>query len=157
LYSLNDGRTSVTRVKFKPLFIRNLYLVYLGKKQNTEIEIIAFKRRNDNFTSQVNEISEITNQMVSAKNLNQFIELMLLHESVMEALLNRTSVMKLLFPDFQGAVKSLGAWGGDFVLAATPRDEQYVREYFKEKTLGVLFPFIDLALLRDKTQVLPVL
>ena len=34
----------------------------------------------------------------------------------MSELLDTKTIKELLFPDFSGTIKSLGAWGGDFVL-----------------------------------------
>lgn len=155
LFTMGNSLADVRQVDFLPPFIRQLYLVYLGKKQNSEAEVVEFKRRNHNFTAQAIQISEISLQMASVNKIGKFIDLMLQHESIMETVLGRISIMKLYFPDFSGAVKSLGAWGGDFVLAATERDEQYVRDYFKAKSLEVVFPFHELALLTDKQPVLP--
>ena len=41
-------------------------------------------------------------------------------------------------------LKSLDAWGGDFILAATEWTENQVREYFKGKGLEVVFGYNDL-------------
>ena len=35
----------------------------------------------------------------------------------------------MLFNDFKGAIKSLGAWGGDFILATAKQDPT---AYFKD-------------------------
>ena len=41
--------------------------------------------------------------------------------------------IKSFYPDFEGEIKSLGAWGGDFFMAATEWDEHKVRRYFEDK------------------------
>ena len=48
-----------------------------------------------------------------------------------------------LFNDFNGALKSLGAWGGDFILAATETDPT---SYFKNKGLNTVIPYKDMIL-----------
>ena len=52
------------------------------------------------------------------------------HEKIVGAMIDLAPVKKTLFPDYFGEVKSLGAWGGDFVLA-TGNEE--TPNYFKEK------------------------
>jgi hypothetical protein len=37
------------------------------------------------------------------------------------------------FNDFKGAVKSLGAWGGDFFMALSQQPADFVEAYFREK------------------------
>jgi hypothetical protein len=53
-------------------------------------------------------------------------------------------VKEKLFSDFKGAIKSLGAWGGDFVMVATEEDLQSVKAYFKTKDLDVVYSYNDL-------------
>ena len=42
------------------------------------------------------------------------------------------------FPDFQGAIKSLGAWGGDFIMATGNEQTPY---YFKNKGFDVVLNY----------------
>jgi len=63
------------------------------------------------------------------------------HEEMTGKILIKESVQKLLFPDFQGAVKSLGAWGGDFVMAASNAPEAYVRNYFHAREFNTIFNY----------------
>ncbi|MCO5265696.1 MAG: GYDIA family GHMP kinase [Lentimicrobium sp.] len=147
LFQIQKGEIRIRPVRFATAFSQHLYLVYLGQKQNSEIEVAAFKGRIHNFTSQVEQISGISDQMASAERVEVIIELMNQHESIMEAVLEKTAVKKRLFSDFQGAVKSLGAWGGDFVLVASVQNETYVRNYFTEKGLDVIFSYNQIALL----------
>ena len=41
-------------------------------------------------------------------------------------------------------LKSLGAWGGDFVMVATENDYNFVRSYFGEKGLDTVYQYNDL-------------
>jgi hypothetical protein len=60
------------------------------------------------------------------------------HESIIRILIGEETIQNRLFPDYRwGTVKSLGAWGGDFVLVTGA--PQNVLDYFmKEKKLLVL-------------------
>jgi hypothetical protein len=46
-----------------------------------------------------------------------------------------------LFSDFNGSIKSLGAWGGDFVLVAS---EENPMSYFKSKGFHTILSYTDL-------------
>jgi len=60
--------------------------------------------------------------------------------------LDLTPVKELLFPDFNGQIKSLGAWGGNFVLVASSDTSEQVRNYFLNKGLTTVFSFDELIL-----------
>lgn len=53
------------------------------------------------------------------------------------------TVQSHLFPDFPGEIKSLGAWGGDFILAASNED---VINYFKSKGYPTIIRYSDMIL-----------
>ena len=71
--------------------------------------------------------------------------LMQCHERIISRCIGQEPVQKR-FPDFEGVLKSLGAWGGDFILAATEWDETQVREYFKGRGLEVIYGYNDIVL-----------
>ena len=52
------------------------------------------------------------------------------HEIIMSDVLEIETIQEKLFPDFKGVIKSLGAWGGDFVMAISKDNP---KDYFKEK------------------------
>jgi len=50
------------------------------------------------------------------------------------------------FTDFQGVVKSLGAWGGDFLMILTELPQSDIISYFKKKGFSTLFAYNELIL-----------
>lgn len=50
------------------------------------------------------------------------------------------------FPDFQGEIKSLGAWGGDIVLATASNGKEALESYFKAKGYEKVIPYAELIL-----------
>jgi hypothetical protein len=54
-----------------------------------------------------------------------------------------STVKETLFHDFEGVVKSLGAWGGDFVLAISKENPT---DYFKAKGFEVVIPYSEMIL-----------
>jgi hypothetical protein len=53
----------------------------------------------------------------------------------------RQSIKSRLFNDFKGAIKSLGAWGGDFVLVTSETDPTH---YFKSKGFDTIIRYEDM-------------
>ena len=48
------------------------------------------------------------------------------------------------FSDFEGSVKSLGAWGGDFALAASDMNESQISAYFSSKGFNTVISYRDM-------------
>ena len=145
-FYLNQEKVEVETAGFNPIFSQNLYFVYLGKKQSSMESIKQFEMLDANLESYISEISEISVQMSRSKNLNDFQKLMRRHEEIISKVLNKKRIKKERFSDFTGEVKSLGGWGGDFVLVATDKNYESVKSYFKAKGLEVVFKYEEVAL-----------
>ncbi|WP_223843695.1 hypothetical protein [Blattabacterium cuenoti] len=52
--------------------------------------------------------------------------------------LNIPTIQEIYFPDYLGIVKSLGAWGGDFVLISYRKG---MKNYFNNKGFYTIFSF----------------
>jgi hypothetical protein len=51
------------------------------------------------------------------------------------------TIQEKRFPEFPGAIKSLGAWGGDFIMAACEFDPS---DFFHDEGYGLIFKWDDL-------------
>ena len=131
-------------VYFHPSFKDNLFFVYLGNKKNSREAIKDYSKKRPFDSGLIAKISELTQEFLVASTLKQFQTLMVTHEEIVSSTLNLPKVKDSLFPDFTGAIKSLGAWGGDFVLVATEHDLEYVRNYFSQKGLSTIYRYSDL-------------
>ena len=69
----------------------------------------------------------------------------------MSGILETPNLKQAIFLDFPGAVKSLGAWGGDFVLMTWRRDLSELKQYLNRKSLDVVFRF-DKIVLQQKSK-----
>ena len=103
------------------------------------------KAKNSDFTSEVSEISKISESLVKVTSFEEFCSLLTRHEAIMSRVLEQPP-LKAQYTDFQGVIKSLGAWGGDFFLAATEFSEKEVKDYFDKKGLGVVIKYEDIVL-----------
>jgi len=65
------------------------------------------------------------------------------HEEIISKIIDLTPVKQKLFKDYQGAIKSLGAWGGDFILAA---GDANTPSYFESKGYETIISYSDMVL-----------
>ena len=144
-YQLIDGKPQVDTIDFAPPFAEHLFFVYQGQKQSSSKEVKAFLEKTNPIDLQkdIEAVSEISRAVPKCETLDEFGLLMQCHERIIARCIGQTPVQKR-FPDFEGTLKSLGAWGGDFILAATEWDENQVKTYFKEKGLEVVFGYNDI-------------
>ena len=149
----NDAKRqpeSIPKVKpinFQPSFVENLFFVYQGQKQSSSKEIKAFlaKANPTDLQNDIEAVSEISRAVPNCESLDEFAMLMQCHERIIARCIGQEPIQKS-FPDFEGILKSLGAWGGDFILAATEWPENQVKEYFKMKGLEVIFGYNEIVL-----------
>ena len=129
-------------IDFNPPFADHLFFVYQGQKQSSSKEIKAFLEKTNpiDLQNDINAVSEISHAVPKCHSLDEFAMLMQCHERIIARCIGQEPVQKR-FPDFEGVLKSLGAWGGDFILAATEWPESQVKEYFKGKELDVVFGY----------------
>lgn len=102
--------------EFSPSFKDRIFFVYLGKKQKTSDSVAAFRKKRKKYHTEIRMISELTLHIAAAPTLKDFEFFIREHELIISSVLKRQRVKDELFPDLAGEVKSLGAWGGDFVL-----------------------------------------
>lgn len=135
----------IEAANFDPVFKDNLYFVYLGHKQNSAREVKAFLSKDKNYDSEIKSISEISRALPNIQTLRDFCYFIKIHEEITAACLEQRRLRKY-FNDFEGEIKSLGAWGGDFFLVATEWDEEKVKKYFDSKDLNIVFRYQDIVL-----------
>lgn len=137
----------VETIDFQPPFTNHLFFIYQGQKQSSSKEVKAFLEKANpvDLQNDIEAVSEISRAVPKCQNLDEFGLLMQCHERIISRCIGQKPVQKR-FPDFEGVLKSLGAWGGDFILAATEWDESQVKAYFKGKGLEVVFGYKELVL-----------
>ena len=141
-----DAIFNISTVAFDKPFIKNLYLVYSGKKKATEKDVVAFSSKLASCSEEVVIANKITDNVLKTESYDEFVGLLEKHEELMGKVLQKP-VVKESYADFDGALKSLGAWGGDFILAATNCGESYVKQYFEQFGLKTVLPFYQTVLL----------
>ncbi len=143
-YSIANGKPKVEQVVFKPEFSQNLYFVYLNQKRNSKSAIAEYhSNKTSQLPSYIATVNELTQDTITAATLEEFAQLLYQHETVLSALLKTEMVKNTLFPDFDGTIKSLGAWGGDFVLAVSKENP---KPYFVVKGYETVIPYGEMIL-----------
>jgi len=140
IYELKDDQPQYRKSIFNPSFHKQLYFVYLNQKQNSK-ESIRKSDLSNITTKHIKDISNLTVDIEQATNLETFQLKIDQHEALIAGITHQKPVKTVLFNDFSGSVKSLGAWGGDFVLAASSESDDNIFKYFKNKNLNTIFRY----------------
>ena len=138
----------ITTAPFNPSYMDQLGVVWLNQKQTSSQEVRRFLSNQQSHQALVEKASQLTREMAIANTSEDFGRLMQQHETLIARATGQTPVQQRLFPDFKGSIKSLGAWGGDFVLFVTPDSLSSACSYFTAKGHRTLFPLGEI-LLRD--------
>lgn len=144
-YKVSALRPEIKPAGFNPPFAEHLYFVYQGRKQDSAQGIAAFNAQSEgrNLDAVINRISEISLEAASTDNFGHFCSLMDEHEQLLSGVM-LLPVVKSQYPDFEGSIKSLGAWGGDFMLVMSNKGTEYVQQYFLQHSLTDIITYQDL-------------
>jgi mevalonate kinase len=141
-FRISDKKPKWESVSFLPDFRSDLYFVYLGQKQSSMSEVQKYKEMKiEGKELIIKEITQLTTELTHAPDLVTFSKVLRAHEDLVGATLGREKVKEQHFSDYWGEVKSLGAWGGDFVLVTSDRDAGCTRKYFEDKGLTSVIPY----------------
>jgi mevalonate kinase len=146
LFSTANHKVTITPVRFQPSFHQHIWFVYRGQKQDTEQSLNAFSRLPEPSRQQIEMINYFTGEMLHTRHLKQFMQMMYEHETFISRLLSKETVKEEYFSDFIGEIKSLGAWGGDMMMAVSELPRDYIRTYFGTKGIQPVFDFHSLIL-----------
>ena len=150
-YQKINSQVQVEPAHFHPPFQEQLYFVYLGKKQNSRAGIERYRaskakkgqaiQTSKDFKFLIEDISAISKAIAEVSQLKTFNNLLVEHEKIVAATLKIDRAQTRYFSDYWGVIKSLGAWGGDFILATSEENEATTKSYFNKKGLDVVFRY----------------
>jgi mevalonate kinase len=143
LFQRKKDEPMVEEVDFNPSFKEHLYFIYLNKKRNSRDAIKQFKSISKALNSEIEQISELTDAFLICEHLDDFERLLKEHEQIVANTLHEDPIQKLMFSDYFGQTKSLGAWGGDFILAT---GNYNTPNYFNKKGFQTVIPYSKLIL-----------
>lgn len=142
-YSINNHLPVVEPIHFDPDFKEDLFFIHLNQKQDSKEGIAKFRENKTHFENEVHRISAISLACAKATSSSEFSNLITEHEQIISSIIKIKPVKEKLFPDYFGAIKSLGAWGGDFILAT---GNKTTPEYFKKKGYQTVLSYAEMIL-----------
>ena len=144
VYHLEQNSPIVEITRFNPDFKENIYFVYLNKKQNSKTAINAYyNNKNEHLTKSITENNKITEAILNAKTVKEFASALEKHEIHLSDILETRTIKENVFSDFNGVVKSLGAWGGDFVMVVSKENPS---AYFASKGYETILTYDEMIL-----------
>ena len=144
LYYLENNLPVVETVSFNPGFTKNIHFVYLNKKQSSKTAINAYyNNKNADLSKNISDNNKLTNSVLNASTLKEFALTVQKHEIHLSNILELQTIKEIAFPDFNGILKSLGAWGGDFVMAISKENP---KEYFISKGYETVLTYDEMIL-----------
>lgn len=129
-------------VEFTPPFADELFFVYLNQKKNSQQAVQAFEVSKVT-PSLITSLNTLTDAIATCKELKEFEAYLIQHEQLIGKLIGQKPIKEKLFNEYKGVIKSLGAWGGDFVLAT---GNEAAKSYFKEKGYTTVIPYREMCL-----------
>ena len=129
-YQIENRKPVIEQVEFNPIFKDNLYFVHLNQKQDSKEGIKRYKNKRQKIKEEIKDISILSNEFVKATSVKDLDKIIVEHERIVSSIIKLKKIKETAFPDYFGEIKSLGAWGGDFVLVTGNKDTP---AFFKNK------------------------
>ena len=144
-YQVTENGPSTLKANFYPEFSENIFFVYLNEKKNSRDAIAHYRGLpKNNKKGLIEKVSSLTEQFSSCSTLSEFELLINIHETLISKAIQTPKVKHERFPDYPGAIKSLGGWGGDFVMVTGEKTQVF--EYFNKMGYATIFAFEDIIL-----------
>lgn len=137
----NKPEIKVEELELNWNFKDQLYFVYLNEKQDTQAVVGNHYKNKPKDWKMINELSDLVVQATKVDNLTDLESILVEYQDRLGDFMQISQTKDLYFSDYSGVVKSLGAWGGDFVLV-TYREEMH--DYFREKGYDIFIPFSEM-------------
>jgi mevalonate kinase len=134
-YQIINQKPEFDCIKWDPQFSDDLFFIHLNQKQNSTNEVNRFSKL-EREKSNIDDVSGLTKEIISCKELNEFEKLISEHEKLIGYCIKEKPIKENYFFSYRGAIKSLGAWGGDFILATRNN-----KNYFSDKGFNTIIPF----------------
>lgn len=130
LYQRKENKPFIQTIEFKPECAQNIYFVYLNQKQDSRKAIESYRANGSPNNELISTFDQLTQSILTKNDFESLTQTIQSHEQKLSKILQLPTVQERLFADFDGAVKSLGGWGGDFVMVLNKANPE---AYFKNK------------------------
>jgi len=140
-YTLIDGEPEVLGVQL-PQVMQSVVFVYRGEKQQTDSSLKLVGRKPFS-PALCEEISQLSKAFLKANSLNELESIIEDHELLIANHLGLERAIDGPFKGIHGQVKSLGGWGGDFVMLTRFEEN---RQWLESNGFNTIIPFETMAL-----------
>ena len=128
VYSTQHQIQTINPIQLEKSFFDQVFFVHLNKKQNSFDAVTSYNDIKTEIELQqcIESLNQITNKFIQADTLQQWEAAMNEHEHLISNILQQDTIKEKLFPMYPNSIKSLGAWGGDFIMVTgTTEDSNY--------------------------------
>ena len=145
IYQIKDDKPTWKVVNFSPNFSENIFFIHLNQKQKSEIEIEKFEAKFQDDKGILQTINDSILSLINDIEISDFEYILHESENIISEVLQTPAIQKRLFTDYdKGVIKSLGAWGGDFILVTTKNKTDL--DYFREKGYNTILSYDEMIL-----------
>jgi len=148
LYQYSNAAPQYREIDFSPPFQDHIYFLYTGKKQRSAKEVQRFLTQSESHEHLFSQVREINERIINSSQLTDFEQALRDHEAILSRVLGAPAIQQKYFKDFPGTIKSLGAWGGDFILVTWTENRSQLKDYFNAHDMDVIFSWNEL--IKDK-------
>ena len=136
----NKPELYIQKVNFNPDFKDELIFIHLNQKQDSR-EGIKLYRSKEKSQNLISFFEKLTMDVLESDSIEKFSHLMGVHEKKISNFIGIPTVKEKLFIDCPVFLKSLGAWGGDFVMSRKFDDYQ---NWFSDRGFSTIYSWSEL-------------
>lgn len=145
VYSTQHQIQTINPIKLKKRFFDQVFFVHLNEKQNSFDAVASYNdiKSEIELHDCIESLNQITNKFIQADTIQEWETAMNEHEHLISNILEQETIKEKLFPMYPNSIKSLGAWGGDFIMATGTMQDS---NYFIEKGYKTIISFNEMIL-----------
>lgn len=141
----------VQEITLEAVLVREAVFIHLNQKQDSRAGINTYSKQKAahafSIIEAIEQINILSRSLLNAKDVKTLMARMEAHEAFVGNIIQTTPVKERLFKDYPGAIKSLGAWGGDFIMAVSKQlSPLETKEYFFNKGYTTSFYYTEMVL-----------
>ncbi|MFW5916337.1 MAG: GYDIA family GHMP kinase, partial [Bacteroidota bacterium] len=144
LFQIPNKYPDYQEINLNPPFKESIFFIYTGKKQSSSDEVNNFLKNTKDYTHLFPKIKEINKRIMHSQSLREYEKALEEHEKLIASVLEIPPIQEKRFTDFPGTVKSLGAWGGDFIMATWEGQREDLEKYFSHHNMDIIFSWDEL-------------
>lgn len=124
-------------------FTDQIFFIHRNQKQDSKEGIARYRAKATNQKEKPSKVNSLTQDFIRATNFEELSQAIEKHENFIASEIDMKPIKEKLFPDYPHAIKSLGAWGGDFFMALGNKEDM---QYFKDKGYNTIISYSNMVL-----------